>query len=92
MLRSFREHVAVRLWSEGDRGVPKVINNSRKASEIVIENDYIKNLVENSGLASLQYCSYATVDSGYVVHIYRAVAERDLQFPLAIQGYDNYAG
>ncbi|KAJ1407063.1 Aminotransferase-like, plant mobile domain [Sesbania bispinosa] len=60
LLRSYESHVARHLWSGEDRGTLKVITHGRKLRRP--ENDYVRDIVDDSGLGPLVEGTHSLVD------------------------------
>ncbi|KAJ1400022.1 Aminotransferase-like, plant mobile domain [Sesbania bispinosa] len=60
LLRSYESHIAWHLWSGEDRGTLKVITHGRKLKRP--ENDYVRDIVDDSGLGPLVEGTHSLVD------------------------------
>ncbi|KAJ1424740.1 Aminotransferase-like, plant mobile domain [Sesbania bispinosa] len=60
LLRSYESHVAGRLWTGEDQGTLKVVTHGKKLKKP--ENDYIRDIVDDSSLAPLVKGTHSLVD------------------------------
>ncbi|KAJ1440389.1 hypothetical protein SESBI_01960 [Sesbania bispinosa] len=70
LLRSYKSHVARRLWSSEDRGTLKVITHGRKLKRP--KNDYVRDIVDDSVLGPLVEVGEMTItldDVNNLLHI-----------------------
>ncbi|KAJ1375374.1 Aminotransferase-like, plant mobile domain [Sesbania bispinosa] len=63
-LRSYESHVAQRLWTGEDRGTLKVVTHGRKLKRP--EDDYIRDIIDDSGLGPLIEGIHSMVDRSLV--------------------------